>query len=112
MAHAARMIVRLAMRTGRDDTCRGGIFPYSRKVPSPMSVSTDPTVSHREDLAWPDEPPDTTPVPVASTTAVDPASGFAIGRLRRADPGGEQGDCRHHRQEQENQLGRVHCREG
>ena len=51
-----------------------------------MSVSTDPTVSHREDLAWPDEPPDTTPVPVASTPAVGAASSFAIGRLRRADP--------------------------
>ena len=51
-----------------------------------MSVSTDPTVNHREDLPWPDEPPDTTPVPVPSSPAVEAVSGFPIGRLRRADP--------------------------
>jgi hypothetical protein len=51
-----------------------------------MSVSTDPTVAHREDLPWPDEPPDTTPVPVPSAPVVEAAAGFPIGRLRRADP--------------------------
>ena len=51
-----------------------------------MSVSTDPTVTHREDLPWPDEPPDSTPVPVPSAPVVEAVSGFPIGRLRRADP--------------------------
>ena len=52
-----------------------------------MSVSTDPTVTHREDLPWPDEPPDTNPEPAPSTpVAVEAAAGFPIGRLRRADP--------------------------
>lgn len=51
-----------------------------------MTVSTDPTVADREDVPWPDEPPDTTPVPVATAPAAESASGFAIGRLRRADP--------------------------
>jgi hypothetical protein len=51
-----------------------------------MFVSTDPTVAHREDLPWPDEPPDTTPVPVPSAPVVEAAAGFPIGRLRRADP--------------------------
>ena len=41
-----------------------------------MSVSTDPTVTHREDLPWPDEPPDTNPEPVPSTpVAVEASSG-------------------------------------
>lgn len=52
-----------------------------------MSVSTDPTVSRREDLSWPDEPAtaaEQTPIgPVATAPAV---AGFPIGRLRRADP--------------------------
>lgn len=51
-----------------------------------MSVSTDPTVSPREDLPWPEEPPDTSPVPVPSSSVVEAAAGFPIGRLRRADP--------------------------
>ncbi|MDX6594251.1 MAG: hypothetical protein QOJ13_3447 [Gaiellales bacterium] len=53
-----------------------------------MSVSTDPTVTHREDLPWPHEPPDTTPapVPVLSAPVVEAVAGFPIGRLRRADP--------------------------
>jgi hypothetical protein len=51
-----------------------------------MSVSIDPTVSRREDLPWPDEPPDTTPAPVPSAPDVEAAAGFPIGRLRRADP--------------------------
>jgi hypothetical protein len=51
-----------------------------------MSVSTDPTVSRREDPPWPDEPPDTTPASVPSAPDGDRAAGFPIGRLRRADP--------------------------
>jgi hypothetical protein len=52
-----------------------------------MSVSTDPTVTHREDVPWPDEPPDTNLEPVASSAlVVQAAAGFPIGRLRRADP--------------------------
>lgn len=51
-----------------------------------MSVSTDPTVAHREDLPWPEEPPEPTPVPVPSAPAVDAPDSFPIGRLRRADP--------------------------
>ena len=52
-----------------------------------MSVSTDPTVSRREELSWPDEPP--TPAaqtPVATGTAAEAPAGFPIGRMRRADP--------------------------
>ena len=51
-----------------------------------MSVSTDPTVSRREDVPWPEEPPDTTPAPVPTTPAVEATAGFPIGRLRHADP--------------------------
>jgi hypothetical protein len=52
----------------------------------PMSISTDPTVSRREDLPWPDEPPDTIPEPAPSTAVVESAAAFPIGRLRHADP--------------------------
>jgi len=51
-----------------------------------MSISTDPTVSRREDLPWPDEPPETKPEPAPSTDAGESSAGFPIGRLRRADP--------------------------
>ena len=51
-----------------------------------MTVSTDPTVSQREDPAWPEEPPDIVPAPVPSNAASQATPGFPIGRLRRADP--------------------------
>jgi hypothetical protein len=51
-----------------------------------MSVSTDPTVSRREDVPWPDEPSDTTPAPISPAPTVETAAGFPIGRLRRAEP--------------------------
>ena len=51
-----------------------------------MTVSTDPTVSVREDPAWPEEPSDTVPAPIPPSSAPQRAPGFPIGRLRRADP--------------------------
>ena len=90
MAHLWPMIVRLATADGRGDTCRSTptLTPSCRCNP-PMSVSTDPTVSRREDVSWPDEPP-TSAAPSTpaspSATASDGAAGFPIGRLRRADP--------------------------
>ena len=51
-----------------------------------MSLSTEPTVTHREDLPWPEEPPDTAPVPVPTEPTGGAVAGFPIGRLRRADP--------------------------
>ena len=51
-----------------------------------MSLSTDPTVTRREDLPWPDEPPDNLPAPVPAGPPVEAAAGFPIGRLRHADP--------------------------
>lgn len=52
-----------------------------------MSVSTDPTVSRREDLSWPDEP-SIPGLPPADGTArsAEPDADFRIGRLRHADP--------------------------
>ena len=52
-----------------------------------MSVSTDPTVSRREDLSWPEEP-SISPVPPVDrvSPATEAAAGFPIGRLRHADP--------------------------
>jgi len=52
-----------------------------------MSVSTDPTVTRREDLSWPDEPATTAaPAPIASVTPTGALAAFPIGRLRYADP--------------------------
>ena len=86
MAHARLMIVRLAMGPGPYDTYRGEFTLAHVRCPSPMSISTDPTVSHREDPAWPEEPADTVAAPVPSASAPQAAAGFPIGRLRRADP--------------------------
>ena len=57
------MIVRLAMRPTGMTLVEGEFTLAHNRCHSPMSVSTDPTVAHREDLPWPDEPPDTTPCP-------------------------------------------------
>lgn len=52
-----------------------------------MSVSSDPTLSRREGVAWPDEPLTSPPPAPVVLSAVDHApAAFPIGRLRRADP--------------------------
>ena len=58
------------------------------RVPSTMSISTDPTVTRREDLSWPDEPRTVAPPTAASTNGTPTeAAGLPIGKLRRAEPG-------------------------
>jgi hypothetical protein len=52
-----------------------------------MSVSIDPMVSSRDDLAWPEEPAtEAPPKPTPAAPTPDASAGFPIGRLRHADP--------------------------